>query len=699
MVDQVTQDHLPIVSICGHSNADGWGKSDSLFADFPELKPIRPLSSVVTDLQQAYWKHIFVATSPQPLPGPSHTPVTALASDVAWLELTIANIKQSGDPHPHTAAGEEYAYPNNRGSCYPRYFYNAWIVAGFDGFHHDYRQVVTFDYDGEASGPFVVGEPITFGSPTASGVLVFLDDQGASGIMTVVLDYSSALPVDNSTITGGTSGATADVFGVVSVADPKIEGTLVGIEIPLMVAWRDHWGSQVGLAKVAFSSTLFLPQEQGPPPSDWLDPNFGGGSPSSKVGVEAVPNAVDTSLGEQYAYWSPRLMFDWSPSTARIYRLWAEKLLGAKAALPAGKHLDVQLLLNWFGDNDALTRSREYLESSFKAACVAMIRAQRAFLAKNELSTLPAEQIPVVWMKVHKGYNGLALAADFAPVDFCNQCLEEIATDDPYVRLIDTDDLTLLSEEGDVPPLGMGVGTTHLSHNGYVEASKLVMEAWRDIRQASFDAIADADRVTVEDAIAEVRARYDRGGTTSSDVRDDAAERALNNAIRHVVNCAGDSCWWLNQTLTMRLTFNSDGVASMPRYVARVLEIRDVATAKKKLQFRQIGFGDGGRCQIVLENEDAAGSGTGTYRVEHVRWPLPVSTDQQLLPIPRQLLEWVVVEACKRVASGSDNVAKFAMLNGEAAAIEARAMRQIARQSQAQRDAMQYGRPRVTLRY
>lgn len=67
------------------------------------------------------------------------------------------------------------------------------------------------DYDGEAGGPFVEGEILTFlGGETAE--LVLLYDQGTVGEMYCKLIQGS-LPVDNDTITGGTSGATAAVNG------------------------------------------------------------------------------------------------------------------------------------------------------------------------------------------------------------------------------------------------------------------------------------------------------------------------------------------------------------------------------------------------------------------------------------------------------------------------------------------------------
>ena len=67
------------------------------------------------------------------------------------------------------------------------------------------------NYDNEASGPFTEGENITFGGGGVAE-LVLLYDDGATGEMYVSL-ISGAAPVDNDTITGGTSSATADVNG------------------------------------------------------------------------------------------------------------------------------------------------------------------------------------------------------------------------------------------------------------------------------------------------------------------------------------------------------------------------------------------------------------------------------------------------------------------------------------------------------
>lgn len=79
----------------------------------------------------------------------------------------------------------------------------------------------SFAYDGEAGGPFQRGETLTFTSPAGTGYLSALTDDAPTGRMQIRL-LTGSPPLDNSTITGGTSLATANVFGTVSASeDPR----------------------------------------------------------------------------------------------------------------------------------------------------------------------------------------------------------------------------------------------------------------------------------------------------------------------------------------------------------------------------------------------------------------------------------------------------------------------------------------------
>lgn len=89
----------------------------------------------------------------------------------------------------------------------------------------------SFAYDGEASGPFQRGETLTFTSPAGTAYLSALTDDGSTGRMQIRM-LTGTVPADNSTISGGTSGATANVNGAVAASeDPrqlKLNTTLNG---------------------------------------------------------------------------------------------------------------------------------------------------------------------------------------------------------------------------------------------------------------------------------------------------------------------------------------------------------------------------------------------------------------------------------------------------------------------------------------
>lgn len=74
-----------------------------------------------------------------------------------------------------------------------------------------------FFYDNEGgTPPFTVGETLTFTSPAGTAVLARLQDYGTTGEMWIGPMVTGAVPQNNSTISGGSSGATADVAGAVS---------------------------------------------------------------------------------------------------------------------------------------------------------------------------------------------------------------------------------------------------------------------------------------------------------------------------------------------------------------------------------------------------------------------------------------------------------------------------------------------------
>lgn len=96
-----------------------------------------------------------------------------------------------------------------------------------------------YEYDNEASGPFTVGEELTFTSPAGTADLADIVDQGSVGMMFIGPIKTGSAPTDNSTITGGTSSATADVKGAVSndinLRQMTLDGALTGAGVTSVV--------------------------------------------------------------------------------------------------------------------------------------------------------------------------------------------------------------------------------------------------------------------------------------------------------------------------------------------------------------------------------------------------------------------------------------------------------------------------------
>lgn len=98
-----------------------------------------------------------------------------------------------------------------------------------------------FYYDNEINGPFTVGEPLTWAGGT--GTLSGFTDEGTTGLMTIFLNTGSA-PIDNDTITGGTSTATCDVNGTpaTGISQVKVDSSTANDSIGTVIRDNDFTG-------------------------------------------------------------------------------------------------------------------------------------------------------------------------------------------------------------------------------------------------------------------------------------------------------------------------------------------------------------------------------------------------------------------------------------------------------------------------
>ena len=79
------------------------------------------------------------------------------------------------------------------------------------------RKIYEFDYDA-GSGAWAVGETLTFTSPTGTGRLISITDNGATGHMSILL-LTGTIPANNTVIAGATTGAATVDGAVTAVAE------------------------------------------------------------------------------------------------------------------------------------------------------------------------------------------------------------------------------------------------------------------------------------------------------------------------------------------------------------------------------------------------------------------------------------------------------------------------------------------------
>lgn len=93
-------------------------------------------------------------------------------------------------------------------------------------------------YDGESGGSWTDGETLTFTSPAGTAKLLEITDNGATGYMLVRM-LTGTVPADNSTITGGTSGRTANVnqapIPSMDIENLTLNGALTGATVTSVV--------------------------------------------------------------------------------------------------------------------------------------------------------------------------------------------------------------------------------------------------------------------------------------------------------------------------------------------------------------------------------------------------------------------------------------------------------------------------------
>lgn len=341
-----------------------------------------------------------------------------------------------------------------------------------------------------------------------------------------------------------------------------------------------------------------------------------------------------------YGWWSPDSNFDWEPSTGRLYASMIAKMTGAAAALPAGEKMDVRCSVFWQGDNDAtLADANPDRITRFKQTYKALMHKWRTDLVTNEWTRLPYEQIPIIGMGVYEstygtGGSGAAM----------NAILREIAEEDAYFHYQSTNGYESLLTAG-------YNDASHISHNGYIDAADDIVAALESMDVAPLDAMDKGDLLTVSEVRERVRLVYNNNRARTGATDDDTLLEHINASLLHIHSKMGDQAYWLRKRVTLTFSSNIGDVETMQSRVHRVLRIENPNDPTKILRFQMIGFAEGGKLQIVMQDR-----GAGDYVVHYIENPKELTADDQVVPLPRIALEWLVNEVARRLARTSPNV-------------------------------------------
>lgn len=441
-------------------------------------------------------------------------------------------------------------------------------------------------------------------------------------------------------------------------------GSLVGVEVPYSWRFSQHYQEKIGLVKLAIPGSLFLRYDKGEDPAGQFLRTGG------VYGAYGPPSPV------HYAWWTPRHNFDFSPSTERLYASWFQKMTGAALSLVGTDtpKMDVRHVVLWMCDNDATLggdRLKGFIEHMRR-----FIKRIRFDLVDNDWTTLPEHQIPVTLMGTHAVYYTVGVGSASINVD-----MQSLVADDPWLDYVPTDGLQLLSAAG-YNDVVLGTGS-HFSHNGYLAAEKLIYDSFLRMETSAWDALGTDDRITFRDAMDRLAIYYERN-RVRTDASDSVMRVHLNGAFLHIVNTVGDGCWWLRHMTQMALTSTPGTPISMPKIVSRLLRMEQVTGQGFPLHYEMLGFGDGGRMQVLMQE----GPWSGTFMVHYIRQVKEMTRDDELVPLPLQMVEWLIVEAARRMARAAGNIPLQAQLAGEATMLMRSCMDNVGHVQRAKRDRM-----------
>ncbi len=402
----------------------------------------------------------------------------------------------------------------------------------------------------------------------------------------------------------------------------------------LECSWNllQYFNEPIYCIKLGVPATTISRQERdiGQTAFDWFHPMFHNDwHPSNDDATQEIPVAG-------------------SPSTRIVGRKLYYKFIehyvktGAVGAISPDT-LDIRGIFVGIGESDSTDTERS---ARFEENMRVIRDKMRADISAADLTTLPAAQIPWVMMKVR-----IASFSGGAP---CNAAMDNIAKDDPFAAVVETEDATVGGLTGS--------DTAHFDTNGQLLIGQRFYDEWVKL-QSNYENpnVPPELRPTLAEMRTSVRLRYKQNNASNTTDSDTLLNEYINDAVQHILNQVGDMAWWLRRIEEITLTSSPNTVIELPSTVRRLLRIEQQSNPGFALKFRMQGFSSEGKMRIILEELF-----TGTFDMHVIDPPERLSEDTERIPIPPEHQEAVVVETCRRLAQGGGNRALEVSLAADA---------------------------------
>lgn len=201
------------------------------------------------------------------------------------------------------------------------------------------------------------------------------------------------------------------------------------------------------------------------------------------------------------------------------------------------------------------------------------------------------------------------------------------------------------------------VDTTHYSAPGTIEMGKRFYAAWKAIDDKdNYAKRALADLPTLSSLRTQVRRRYERS-TTSNDNPSQQIDTFLNDSINEIAHTLGDNAWFWRRAEPATIEAGIfPATVSIEANAARVLRIESAACPGRPITWKGIAYTSNLRLQITLHE-----AGSGPYIVHFIQLPKTLVSDDDVVVLPAQYVELVVVLTCKRLSEcvGNSNLAMY----------------------------------------